>query len=215
MVCGPGRESAAEALETERASDGLAGSPRSQRTGRCGGPSEYTRTAVGRIPRSQARRPRAIHHAAHGPAAQHTAGPAPRGSAGHLQPGESVSRYNLPMRHTYEEVQQFARELPEDQRILLATSLWDSADADADETEIAAAWEPEIVRRVEEIKAGTAVTYSLAEVEADGGGSWSPRFQRRDTRTRPVESCSLAYCLKAASKFCPPEKIPEWSRLRP
>jgi putative addiction module component (TIGR02574 family) len=69
------------------------------------------------------------------------------------------------MRHTYEEVRQFARELPEDQRILLATSLWESADAS--EEEIAAAWEPEIARRVEEIKAGTAVTYSLAEVEAD------------------------------------------------
>jgi len=81
--------------------------------------------------------------------------------------GRSVLRYNLPMQHTFEEVQQFARELPEDQRILLATSLWDSADADADEAEIAAAWEPEIARRVEEIKAGTAVTYSLAEVEAD------------------------------------------------
>jgi hypothetical protein len=53
------------------------------------------------------------------------------------------------MRHTGEEVQLFARELPEDQRILLETSLWESA------------------RRVEEIKAGTAVTCSLAEVEAD------------------------------------------------
>ena len=74
------------------------------------------------------------------------------------------------MRHTYEEVQQIARELPEDQRILLANSLWENADADEDEAgeaEISAAWEPEIARRVEEIKAGTAVTYSLAEVEAD------------------------------------------------
>ena len=76
-----------------------------------------------------------------------------------------ISRYNLPMQHTFEEVQQFAHELPEEQRILLATSLWESTDASEDE--IAAAWEPEIARRVEEIKAGTAVTYSLAEVEAD------------------------------------------------
>jgi putative addiction module component (TIGR02574 family) len=75
--------------------------------------------------------------------------------------------YNLPMQHTFEEVQQFAQELPEDQRILLANSLWESADAGQDEAEITAAWEPEIARRVEEIKAGTAVTYSLAEVEAD------------------------------------------------
>jgi putative addiction module component (TIGR02574 family) len=74
------------------------------------------------------------------------------------------------MRHTYEEVQQFARELPVDQRILLANSLWESADAgdeEASEAEIAATWEPEIARRVEEIKAGSAVTCSLAEVEAD------------------------------------------------
>jgi uncharacterized tellurite resistance protein B-like protein len=74
------------------------------------------------------------------------------------------------MRHTYEEVQQLARELPEDQRILLANSVWESADAgeeEAGEAEITAVWEPEIARRVEEIKAGTAVTYSLAEVEAD------------------------------------------------
>jgi putative addiction module component (TIGR02574 family) len=74
------------------------------------------------------------------------------------------------MGHTFEEVQQIARELPEDQRIRLANSLWESADADGDEAseaEIAAAWEPEITRRVEEIKAGTAVTCSLAEVEAD------------------------------------------------
>jgi hypothetical protein len=37
----------------------------------------------------------------------------------------------------------------------------------ADEAEIAAAWDPEITRRVEEIKAGRAVTCSLAEIEAD------------------------------------------------
>jgi hypothetical protein len=83
---------------------------------------------------------------------------------------KSLLRYNRPMRHTYEEVQQFARELPEDQRILLANSIWESAGADGEESseaEIAAAWDPEIARRVEEIKAGTAVTYSLAEVESD------------------------------------------------
>ena len=37
------------------------------------------------------------------------------------------------MQHTYEEIQQLARELPEDQRILLANSLWESADACEDE----------------------------------------------------------------------------------
>jgi putative addiction module component (TIGR02574 family) len=74
------------------------------------------------------------------------------------------------MPHTYEEVRQFAEELPEDERILLANSLWESAVAgehEAGEAEIAAAWDAEIARRVEEIKAGTAVTCSLEDVAAD------------------------------------------------
>ncbi len=75
--------------------------------------------------------------------------------------------YNLAMPHTYEEVQQLARALPEDERIRLANSLWEGAEGVATEAEIAAAREPEIACRVAQIKAGTAVTYSLAEVEAD------------------------------------------------
>jgi hypothetical protein len=71
------------------------------------------------------------------------------------------------MPHTYEEVQQLARALPEDERIRLANSLWEGAEGVATEAEIAAAREPEIACRVAQIKAGTAVTYSLAEVEAD------------------------------------------------
>jgi len=73
------------------------------------------------------------------------------------------------MPHSFEEVRQIAHELPEDQRALLANSLWESLDAsenDATEAEIDAAWDGEIERRVAEIKAGTAVTYSLEEVEA-------------------------------------------------
>jgi putative addiction module component (TIGR02574 family) len=80
------------------------------------------------------------------------------------------SRYNSLMAHTYEEVRQIAQELPEDQRILLANSLWESVDIDeseAAEAEIDAAWDGEIARRVAEIKAGTAVTYSLDEVTAE------------------------------------------------
>jgi putative addiction module component (TIGR02574 family) len=74
------------------------------------------------------------------------------------------------MPHSFEEVRQIAYELPEDERILLANSLWDSIDqgeSDATETEVNAAWGAEIGRRVAEIKAGTAVTHSLEEVEAD------------------------------------------------
>jgi putative addiction module component (TIGR02574 family) len=74
------------------------------------------------------------------------------------------------MPRSYEEVRQIAWELPEDQRILLATSLWESVEADGadvSEAEVDASWDAEIGRRVAEIKAGTAVTYSLGEVEAD------------------------------------------------
>jgi putative addiction module component (TIGR02574 family) len=74
------------------------------------------------------------------------------------------------MQHTYEEIRQIASELPEDQRIQLASSLWESLDHgenDATGAEIDAAWDEEIAHRVAEIKAGTAVTCSLQEVEAD------------------------------------------------
>jgi len=79
-------------------------------------------------------------------------------------------RYNLPMPRSFEEVRQIASELPVDQRILLANSLWESvdpADSAATEAELDAAWNGEIARRVVEIKAGSAVTYSLEEVEGD------------------------------------------------
>ena len=74
------------------------------------------------------------------------------------------------MQRTYEEVRQIAYELPEDQRVLLANSLWESVDhgeCNATQAEIDAAWDGEIARRVAEIKAGTAVTYSMEEIEAD------------------------------------------------
>ena len=60
--------------------------------------------------------------------------------------------------------------MPVDRHILLANSLWESVDSEeseAAETEIDAAWDGELARRVAEIKAGTAVTCSLNEVEAD------------------------------------------------
>jgi putative addiction module component (TIGR02574 family) len=71
------------------------------------------------------------------------------------------------MPHTFEEVQQIAHELPTEQRILLANSLWESVDtegSDTTEAEVEAAWGEEIERRVAEIDAGTAVTYSWEEV---------------------------------------------------
>jgi hypothetical protein len=43
----------------------------------------------------------------------------------------------------------------------------DSEESEATEAEIDSAWDGEIAHRVTEIKAGTAVTYSLEEVEED------------------------------------------------
>jgi len=74
------------------------------------------------------------------------------------------------MAPSFEQVRQLAQQLPEDQRIQLANSLWESVDteeADVTEAEIAAAWDGEIERRVAEIEAGTAVTYTLQDIEAD------------------------------------------------
>ncbi len=82
----------------------------------------------------------------------------------------AVPRYNHAMPHTFEEVRQLAFELPEDQRILLANALWESMEikeCDATDAEIEAAWGEEVERRVAEVEAGTAVTYSWEEVEAD------------------------------------------------
>jgi putative addiction module component (TIGR02574 family) len=74
------------------------------------------------------------------------------------------------MARSYEEIREIAYELPDDQRILLANSLWESVldgENDLPGTDVDAAWDGEIERRVAEIEAGTAVTCSLQEVEAD------------------------------------------------
>jgi putative addiction module component (TIGR02574 family) len=73
------------------------------------------------------------------------------------------------MPHTFEEVRQIASELPRDQRIELASSLWESVEgeeAEATEADIAA-WDGEIARRAAGIKDGTAKTCSANELEAD------------------------------------------------
>jgi putative addiction module component (TIGR02574 family) len=69
---------------------------------------------------------------------------------------------------SFEQVRQLAQQLPEDQRIQLANSLWESVEieeSDKTATEIEAAWGEEAERRVAEIEAGTAVTFSWEEVE--------------------------------------------------
>ena len=73
------------------------------------------------------------------------------------------------MQHSFEEVRQFASELPDDEQLILANSLLENqrSRGDATDTEIAAAWDEEIARRVAEIKAGTVSTCSVRDVDAD------------------------------------------------
>jgi putative addiction module component (TIGR02574 family) len=80
-----------------------------------------------------------------------------------------ISRYNLSMQHSLEQIRQLAHDLPEDQRLQLANSLLESvSDQDeATEAQLAAEWDEEIVRRVAEIKAGTAATCSLDDLTSD------------------------------------------------
>lgn len=67
------------------------------------------------------------------------------------------------MPDSYEKVREIASELPAEQRILLANSLWESVNLESSE----AAWDAEIARRVAEIRSGTARTCTLEELEAD------------------------------------------------
>ncbi len=71
------------------------------------------------------------------------------------------------MPHTYEEVRQIAYELPQEQRIQLANSLWESVDTErheeADEN-VEAAWKAEVDRRVSEDEAGIGTDLSWEEV---------------------------------------------------
>ncbi len=74
------------------------------------------------------------------------------------------------MPRSFEEVRQIACELPADQRILLANTLWESVDtAEAEETgaEVASAWGDEIKRRLEEIDSGAVEMIPLEDVLAD------------------------------------------------
>jgi putative addiction module component (TIGR02574 family) len=74
------------------------------------------------------------------------------------------------MEHSYEEVHQLAHALPEDERIQLANSLYESVSADeeqASEAEITAAWGDEIKRRLDEIDSGAVKMTPLEDVLAD------------------------------------------------
>jgi len=73
------------------------------------------------------------------------------------------------MPRSYEEVRQIAQELPEDQRIQLANSLYESVvheEPERTEAEIAVAWEDEIKRRLDEIDSGAVKMIPGEEVLA-------------------------------------------------
>jgi putative addiction module component (TIGR02574 family) len=73
------------------------------------------------------------------------------------------------MEHSFEEVHQLAHALPEEQRIRLANSLYESIGVDegeGSEAEIAAAWDEEIKRRLDEIDSGAVKMIPHEEVMA-------------------------------------------------
>ncbi len=86
------------------------------------------------------------------------------------------------MPHTYEEVRQIAYELPTEQRILLANSLWESVDTEecgATEAEVEAAWGEEVERRVAEIDSGTVQMIPWEQVRDEMIESLSPQARAR------------------------------------
>lgn len=74
-------------------------------------------------------------------------------------------RYNLRMQPSFEEVEKLAHALPEDQRIRLANSLFESVGEEehASEAEIETAWGDEIKRRLDEIDSGKVQMISHEE----------------------------------------------------
>jgi putative addiction module component (TIGR02574 family) len=86
------------------------------------------------------------------------------------------------MPHSFEEVRQIAHELPTEQRILLANSLWESVDTEecgSTETEIDAAWGEEVERRVAEIDSGAAQMIPWEQVRSEMIESLSPQARAR------------------------------------
>jgi putative addiction module component (TIGR02574 family) len=73
------------------------------------------------------------------------------------------------MQPSYEEVEKLAQALPEDQRIRLANSLYESVsdEEQASEAGIEAAWDNEIKRRLDEIDSGKVKMISHEEFLAN------------------------------------------------
>ena len=76
------------------------------------------------------------------------------------------SRYNLSMDRTAAEILEDARRLPPSEFDWLIGELLRDGDGSS-EAEIEASWKDEVERRVAEVEAGTAVTCSWEELEAE------------------------------------------------
>ena len=86
------------------------------------------------------------------------------------------------MRRPFEHVRQIAHTLPRDQRILLANSLLGSVVAgenSADESLIAAAWDEEIKRRLDEIDSGSINLIPGEQVRSEMQAQLSPQARAR------------------------------------
>ena len=74
-------------------------------------------------------------------------------------------RYNLPMPRTAAELLEEARQLSQADRDWLAQELLHPPGDGSTEAEHEAAWSDEIERRIQELRDGTAKTYSLEEAK--------------------------------------------------
>lgn len=96
------------------------------------------------------------------------------------------------MRPSFEEVEKLAHALPEDQRIRLANSLYESVgeEEQASEAEIEAAWGDEIKRRLDEIDSGEVKMIPLEDVLARMNERRKSKQRERSLfgfiRTRPA-----------------------------
>ena len=75
-----------------------------------------------------------------------------------------IPRYNLSMPRPAAKLLEEIRQLPPGELDWLVGELFQDGDGSSD-TEIEACWEAEVERRVAEVEAGTAVTYSWEEVD--------------------------------------------------
>ena len=89
------------------------------------------------------------------------------------------------MEHSFEEVHKLAHALPEEQRIQLANSLYESVATDEEEgseAEITAAWDEEIRRRLDEIDSGAVEMIPGDQVRAELMAKLSPEARARLAR---------------------------------